>query len=299
MTVAETTQYSDAAIMASTEFRAVLTDKQLVAEFKDFAKGAYSLLSELVFDINAEGIVLRQLDSSKACMVFAEFKSSFFTHYEFHSKHADEVRVCVVADGFKRAVEKAKDGLELAIGTISDPHSKKGKRDAGFEITAISDLKQTESLRMLTPPDEKTKQPNLQLEGSLHMMAGTFNKVLRDVSRAKKSHIRFILSAYEHENEMVGKVLKRGLTLFASDDEGELNYEFLDGDEVIWNFYLMNGKTQSTFFAVNYLDEARKLFNKKDELKIQTSTNRPLVVTTETREGKTITFILAPRVERR
>lgn len=303
MTIAKSTQHGEIDSLKHLMFRATLTDKSMVDEFKAFTKGVYGILTELVFDINAEGIKLRQLDSSKACMVDAEFKSSFFTEYKFEpEKHDDvtvnEVTVCVPADSFYHAVSKAKDGLELAICAMPDEYSKYEK-EPRLEIVAISDLKQSVFLHVLTPPDDKTKRPRMDLEASLNISADTFSKVIRDVKRAKKSHLTFIMQARAAENERVGRVLQVGLTLFASDDEGEILYEFPDGDEKIWNLYIRSGKTQSTLYNMQYLNEARNLFHKKDELKIQLSTNKPLIVGCNTFEGKEIRFILAPRVERR
>lgn len=303
MTIAESSQHSDIDSLKHVTFRATLVGRQPVAEFKDFAKGACSVLTELVFDIDADGIRLRQLDSSKACMIDAEFKSSFFTEYKFepeqyHDAILNEVTVCVPAMEFNRAVSKAKDGLELAICAMPDSY-KKSRKEPRLEIVAISDLKQSTFQRVLTPPDDKTKRPKLDLEASLSISADTFKKVTREVHKAKKSHVRFIMQAREAENENVGKVLQAGLALFADDDEGEILYEFPEADEVIWNLYIRSGKTQNTIYHVSYLNEAKNLFHNRDELKIQLSTNKPLIVECNTAEGKEIRFILAPRVERR
>ena len=303
LTIAESREHSDIDNLKHVSFRATLTDRQTVAEFKDFTKGVYGLLTELVFDINADGIKLRQLDSSKACMVDAEFKSSFFTEYRFlPEKHGDvtvnEITVCVATDSFYRAVKKAKDGLELAICAMPDSYSKY-KKEPRLEIVAISDLKQSEFLCVLTPPDTKTKKPKIDLEASLSISAETFSKVIGDVTKAKKNHLRFIMQARAAENERVGRVLQAGLTLFASDDEGEILYEFPQGDEVIWNFYIRSGKTQTTLYHLPYLNEAKNLFHKRDELKIHLSTNKPLRVECNTQAGKNISFIMAPRVEKR
>ena len=298
MTIAETRQHGDIDSLKHVTFRATLTGKLMVDEFKAFSKGVYGILTELVFDINADGIRLRQLDSSKACMIDAEFKSSLFTEYKFESEDHDEVTVCVPTDSFSHAVSKAKDGLELAICAMPDSYSK-FEKEPRLEIVAVSDLKQSVFLRVLTPPDDKTKRPRLDLEASLSIMADTFNKVIRDVKRAKKGHVRFIVQARAAENLDVGRVLPAGLTLFASDDEGEILYEFPESDEIIQNLYIRSGKTQSTLYHMAYLDEARKLFHKRDVLKVHLSTNKPLIVECNTAEGKEIRFIQAPRVERR
>lgn len=298
MTVAETNVHSDIDALKDTTFRATLVGRQPVDEFKAFAKGAYGLLTELVFDINADGIRLRQLDSSKAAMISAEFKSSFFTEYGLESEGHDEVTICVPSMEFNRVVTKAKDELELAICTMPDGYHKNRKKPR-LEIMAVSDLRRSVFLRALTPPENKTKKPSLPIEASLNIMAGTFSKVIGEVHGTKKSHLRFIAQAFLAENSDVGKVLQAGLVLFAADDEGEILYEFPAEDEVIWNLYIRSGKTQNTMYHVSYLNEARKLFHKEDELKVKLSTHKPLVVECNTVEGKEIQFILAPRVERR
>ena len=90
----------------------------------------------------------------------------------------------------------------------------------------------------------------------------------------------------------------RGLTIEGQNDETEIFYELAD-EYSVWNIWVEHGETQTVMAAGNYLVEGIKMFVKDDEIKVHITTNKPIIFEVNSDDGRKITYIQAPRVERR
>ena len=92
--------------------------------------------------------------------------------------------------------------------------------------------------------------------------------------------------------------VQNNFTFEAENDESSVFYELLD-QESVWNIFVNHGATQTVMMASNYLAEIIKLFVKDDELKLMITSDKPLIVQLNHEDGRKISYIQAPRVERR
>lgn len=282
--------------LADTKFSATIEGKIKVRNFKALMDGAGALLTEFFFMVNDSGIRLRQLDSSKAALVDFEIDAEFFEDYLFESNHA-EVMLCVPADVVTRIMKKATtkcDKIELDL-------IKRDKDTSRFGVAVHSDVTLREKIGLLRPAEDMTKKPNLTSKGICHVVACELQEYIKQAAKAKISGLKFSLrDRVQYAESEHGEAIQypRGLTIEGENFETEIFYELAYEDSV-WNIWVEAGQTQTVMAAGEYLTEGVKLFVKDDEIKVHITTDRPIIFETNSSDGRKITYIQAPRVERR
>ena len=280
--------------LAGTKFKAVIDGGEQVQKFKALIDGAFGLLSEFFLMANESGIWLRQLDSSKASMVYFEVDASFFQEYLFESDH-EEVMFCLPADVINRIMKKATkkcDKIELEL----IPRSK----EARFGVAVFGDVTLREKVVLLTPPEDAAKKPNISKAGMCQMVAVELQTYVKEVAKAGIRFPKFSLrdkTEYAETEHGEAVVYPRGMVIEGENDDTEIFYEMPDEDSV-WNIFVEGSKTQEVIVSGELLKQGVKMFHKSDELKVWVTTRKPFMVETN-EEGRRAGFIIAPRVERR
>jgi proliferating cell nuclear antigen len=155
--------------------------------------------------------------------------------------------------------------------------------DQRFEIKMLGQAERLFKLQILSPPEDRTKKPALSFDARAEMYAEAFKQAVKDVG-VVSSHV---------------KISANGDTIAFSGegDTGEAQVSLKMGDESLL-YELKIEKDSTSMYALNYLSEISKAMS-SDSLVLQFSTNKPMMMEFGIAEGGRISFILAPRVERR
>ena len=240
--------------------------------WKQIVDALATLLTEVHFVVSESGITLRQLDSSKAAMVDLVLPAKVFQEYNCDGEHD----ICLGVDELNKVSKRmaGDDRLEFRLDT-------EGKR---FEIKMIGQAQRQFKLQLLTPPDERTKKPTLAFDAKAEMFADAFKQAVKDIG-VVSSHLRITAS---------GKTL----SFTGEGDTGEAEVALkAAGDESVV-FHIEVKDKPAAMYALNYLSEIAKAMS-TDSLTLQFSENKPMLLEFPIAEIGSISFILAPRVERR
>ncbi|MFW9832469.1 MAG: proliferating cell nuclear antigen (pcna) [Candidatus Thorarchaeota archaeon] len=240
--------------------------------WKQIIDALATLLTEAHFRVSDSGISLRQLDSSKAAMVDLILPSGIFQEYSCKGEHD----ICLGIDELVKVSKRmtGDDHLEFNLDTDE-------KR---FEIRMIGQANRVFKLQLLTPPDEQTKKPGIQFDVKAELMADTFKQAIKDIG-VVSSHVK--ISAEPEE-----------LTFTGEGDTGEANVLLTTKGDAPALFQLKVSGKSMAMYALNYLTEIAKAIA-SDSLMLQFTSNKPMMLEFPIAEAGSISFVLAPRVERR
>jgi proliferating cell nuclear antigen len=116
------------------------------------------------------------------------------------------------------------------------------------------------------------------------MYTDSFKQAVKDIG-VVSSHVKLIAD-------------KKSITFTGEGDTGEAQVVLKTGGEDSALFELETKEKSTAMYALNYLAEiAKAMFS--DSLLLQFSTNKPIMLEFVIAEGGKISFVLAPRVERR
>ena len=238
--------------------------------WKQIIDSLATLLTEAHFHVSESGISLRQLDSSKAAMVDLALPSDIFQEYKCKGEHD----ICLGID------ELTKISKRMA----GDEHLEFNLDDNRFEIKMIGQADRVFKLQLLKPPDEPTKKPGIDFDVKAEMLSDTFKQAIKDIA-VVSSHVK--ISA---EGDRLG---------FAGEgDTGEANVTLSTKGDAPALFQLEVSGKSVAMYALNYLSEISKAIA-SDSLMLQFTTNKPMLLEYSIAEAGSISFVLAPRVERR
>jgi proliferating cell nuclear antigen len=240
--------------------------------WKQIVDALGTLLTEVHFIISETGLSLRQLDSSKAAMVDLILPAGVFQEFNCKGEHD----VCLGIDELAKISKRmaADDKLEFNL----DEDQKR------FEIKMIGQAERRFSLQLLTPPDDRTKKPSLSFDAKAEMFADSFKQAVKDIG-VVSSHIKISAD-------------KDSVTFTGEGDSGEAEVSLKKVDDESALFELQVDKKATSMYALNYLSEIAKAMG-SDSITLQFSANKPILLDFGIAEGGRISFILAPRVERR
>jgi len=240
--------------------------------WKQIVDALATLLTEVHFVVSETGISLRQLDSSKAAMVDLVLPAGVFQEYNCDKEHD----ICLGVDELNKVSKRmaGDDRLEFNLDT-------EAKR---FEIKMIGQAQRQFKLQLLTPHDERTKKPTLAFEAKAEMFADAFKQAVKDIG-VVSSHIRISAS---------GKTLS--FTGEGDTGEAEVSLKASGDDSAV--FHMESKGKPTAMYALNYLSEIAKAMS-TDSLTVQFSANKPMLLEFPIAEVGSISFTLAPRVERR
>jgi proliferating cell nuclear antigen len=229
-----------------------------------------TLLTEAHFRVSESGISLRQLDSSKAAMVDLALPSDIFQEYKCKGEHD----ICLGID------ELTKISKRMA----GDEHLEFNLDDNRFEIKMIGQADRVFKLQLLKPPEDQTKKPGIDFDVKAEMLSDTFKQAIKDIA-VVSSHVK--ISAEGDKLAFAGE-----------GDTGEANVALTTKGDAPALFQLEVSGKSVAMYALNYLSEISKAIA-SDSLMLQFTSNKPMLLEYSIAEAGSISFVLAPRVERR
>jgi proliferating cell nuclear antigen len=241
--------------------------------WKQIVDALATLLTEAHLRVSESGMTLRQLDSSKAAMVDLNLPSTIFQEYTCKG----EYDVCLGIDELVR-VSKRMGGDEHLEFNLDDS-------DNRLEIKMIGQAERQFKLQLLTPPDSQTNKPGMEFGVKAEMYADAFKQAIKDVG-VVSSHVK--ISAE-----------KNLLTFTGEGDTGEARIILTtEGDDPALFQLKVGTGPSAAMYALNYLAEISKAIA-SDSIILQFTGSKPMMLEFAIAEAGTISFILAPRVERR
>lgn len=241
--------------------------------WKQIVDALATLLTDAHFVISDTGIKLNQLDSSKAAMVNLKLPAGIFQEYVSEGEH----EVCLGIDELVKVSKRmaGDDRLEFNLNTT----------DQRFEIKMIGQAERRFSLQLLTPPEVRSKEPDLKSHDTkAEMFADSFKQAVKDIG-VVSNHIRISSDS--------GSISFQG-----EGDTGEAEVSLKKGDEESALFDLKVKNDSRARYSLSYLAEIAKAMA-GDSVVLSFSTDRPIVVEFGIAESGRISFILAPIVEQR
>jgi len=239
--------------------------------WKQIVDALATLLTEVHFVASETGLALRQLDSTKAAMIDLTLPAGLFQEYSCKGEHD----ICLGVDELTKVSKRmaSDDRLEFNLN----------ETEQRFEIKMLGPAERLFKLQMLSPPEDRTKKPALSFDARAEMFAEAFKQAVKDIG-VVSSHV---------------KINAHGDTISFSGegDTGEAQVSLKMGDESLL-YELKVEKDSTSMYALNYLSEIAKAMS-SDSLVLQFSANKPMMMEFGIAEGGRISFILAPRVERR
>ncbi|MHA1575958.1 MAG: proliferating cell nuclear antigen (pcna) [Candidatus Thorarchaeota archaeon] len=240
------------------------TWKQIVDAFA-------TLLTEVHFIFNETGLSLRQLDSSKAAMVVLDLPSGVFQEYSCEGDYD----VCLGVDELVKVSKRmaSDDKLEFTLN----------EKDSRFEIKMLGQAERRFSLQILDPPERSSKKTSMTFDAKAELFADSFKQAVKDIG-VVSNHVKLIAES-------------DSLTFAGKGDTGDAYVSLKKGDDESPLFELKVEKKVVSMYALNYLSEIAKAMS-SDSVTLQFSTNKPIMLEFGIAEGGSITFIIAPRVDR-
>jgi len=240
--------------------------------WKQIIDSLATLLTEAHFRVSESGISLRQLDSSKAAMVDLALPSDIFQEYSCKGEHD----ICLGIDELTK-ISKRMAGDEHLEFNLDEEENR-------FEIKMVGQADRVFKLQLLRPPEDQTKKPGIEFEVKAEMLADTFKQAIKDIA-VVSSHVK--ISAESDK-----------LTFAGEGDTGEASVALTTKGDAPALFQLEVSGKSVAMFALNYLSEVAKAIA-SDSLILQFTSNKPMLLEYSIAEAGSISFVLAPRVERR
>jgi len=238
--------------------------------WKQIIDSLATLLTEAHFRVSESGISLRQLDSSKAAMVDLALPSDIFQEYKCKGEHD----ICLGID------ELTKISKRMA----GDEHLEFNLDDNRFEIKMLGQADRVFKLQLLKPPEDQTKKPGINFDVKAEMLADTFKQAIKDIA-VVSSHVKITAEADK-------------LAFAGEGDTGEANVALTTKGDAPALFQLEVSGKSVAMYALNYLSEISRAIA-SDSLMLQFTSNKPMLLEYSIAEAGSISFVLAPRVERR
>ncbi len=240
--------------------------------WKQIVDSLATLLTEAHFRVSSSGISLRQLDSSKAAMIDLALPSDIFQEYSCKDEHD----ICLGIDELTK-ISKRMTGDEHLEFNLDEEENR-------FEIKMVGQANRVFKLQLLRPPDDQTKKPGIQFDVKAEMLADTFKQAIKDIA-VVSSHVK--ISAEQDKLSFAGE-----------GDTGEANVALTTKGDAPALFQLEVSGKSVAMYALNYLAEISKAIA-SDSLMLQFTSNKPMLLEYSIAEAGSISFVLAPRVERR
>jgi proliferating cell nuclear antigen len=205
-------------------------------------------------------------------MVDLALPSDIFQEYSCKGEHD----ICLGIDELTK-ISKRMAGDEHLEFNLDEEENR-------FEIKMVGQADRMFKLQLLRPPEDQTKKPGIEFEAKAEMLADTFKQAIKDIA-VVSSHVK--ISAESDK-----------LTFSGEGDTGEANVSLTTKGDAPALFQLEVSGKSVAMYALNYLAEISKAIA-SDSLMLQFTSNKPLLLEYSIAEAGSISFVLAPRVERR
>ncbi|AAB98235.1 proliferating-cell nuclear antigen (pol30) [Methanocaldococcus jannaschii DSM 2661] len=245
-------------------FRGVMESAK---EFKKVVDTISTLLDEICFEVDEEGIKASAMDPSHVALVSLEIPRLAFEEYE-----ADSHDIGIDLEAFKKVMNraKAKDRLILELD------EEKNKLNVIFENTG----KRKFSLALLDISASSVKVPEIEYPNVIMIKGDAFKEALKDADLfsdyviLKADEDKFVIHAKGDLNE--------NEAIFEKDSSAIISLEVKE--------------EAKSAFNLDYLMDMVKGVSSGDIIKIYLGNDMPLKLEYSI-AGVNLTFLLAPRIE--
>ena len=250
--------------------------------WKQITESVSTLLTEATFFITNSGLILSQLDASKAAMLKIDIPSSEFIKFKCTKEHIITLNVEILMKVLKRLttaksiIFKDKEKSEISIEVLY-PNTKKIFNLPNF------------TTEMTTP----RSFPEMPSDAEIIIETNTFKDAVKDVTIAS-AHVALAVkgkSLIVHGGSE-GSMDSIGTTTITKPPE-----DAEEDESGIISIDVKNEITR-TMYTTAYITEIMKGIS-ADKLQMEISQNKPLVIYTWITSKAFIAFMIAPRVERR
>ncbi|WP_457611736.1 DNA polymerase sliding clamp [Methanocaldococcus sp.] len=236
-------------------------------EFKKVIDTISTLLDEVCFVVDEEGVRAIAMDPSHVALVSLNIPRLAFEDYQ-----ADSHELGIDLEAFKKIMNraKAKDKLILELD------EERNRLNVIFENHG----KRKFSLSLLDLSSSAAKMPEIEYNNTITLKGDAFKEALKDAD---------LISDYV--------ILKASPTEFIVEAKGDLNdftAEFTEEDDALIN--IEGEESVRSAFNLEYLLDMVKGISKGDIVKLYLGNDMPLKMEYSL-AGAELTFFLAPRIE--
>ncbi len=239
--------------------------------WKQIVDALATLLTEVHFHFTKDSISLIQYDSSRAAMVDFSLPSKAFQEYNCKGDHYVSLGMDELSKVSKRMA--GDDRLEFDLDESQNR----------FEIKMIGQAERSFKIQLLTPPEERTQKLTPSFEVRAEMYSDAFKQAVKDIG---------VVS-----NHMKVTAKKKSLGFAGAGDTGEAEVLLSLGEDSL--LHDLDVKEESvSMYALSYLSEIAKAIS-SDSLTLRMTNQKPIQIEFAIAESGRISFLLAPRIERR
>ncbi len=236
-------------------------------EFKKVVDTVSTLLDEICFEVDEEGIKASAMDPSHVALVSLEIPKLAFEEYE-----ADNHDIGIDLEAFKKVMNRAKSKDKL----ILELDEERNKLNVIFENTG----KRKFSLALLDLSASSVKVPDIEYPNVIMIKGDAFKEALKDAS---------LFSDYV--------VLKADENKFVVHAKGDLNENEAIFEKDCSAIISLEVKEEAkSAFNLDYLIDMVKGVSSGDIIKIYLGNDMPVKLEYSI-AGVNLTFLLAPRIE--
>ncbi len=236
-------------------------------EFKKVVDTVSTLLDEICFEVDEEGIKASAMDPSHVALVSLEIPKLAFEEYE-----ADNHDIGIDLEAFKKVMNRAKSKDKL----ILELDEERNKLNVIFENTG----KRKFSLALLDLSASSVKVPDIEYPNVIMIKGDAFKEALKDAS---------LFSDYV--------VLKADEDKFVVHAKGDLNENEAIFEKDCSAIISLEVKEEAkSAFNLDYLIDMVKGVSSGDIIKIYLGNDMPVKLEYSI-AGVNLTFLLAPRIE--
>jgi proliferating cell nuclear antigen len=245
-------------------FRGVMESAK---EFKKVVDTVSTLLDEICFEVDEEGIKAAAMDPSHVALVSLEIPRLSFEEYE-----ADSHEIGIDLEAFKKVMNRAKSKDKL----ILELDEEKNKLNVIFENTG----KRKFSLALLDLSASSVKVPDIEYPNVIMIKGDAFKEALKDAD---------LFSDY-----VILKVDEEKFVVHAKGDLNENEAIFERDSSAIISLEVK--EEAKSAFNLDYLKDMVKGVSSGDIIKIYLGNDMPVKIEYSL-AGVNLTFLLAPRIE--
>jgi proliferating cell nuclear antigen len=253
-------------------FHAILDSTKV---WKQIVDAMATLLAEAQFKVSPAGMSLRQTDSAKAAMIDLNLPSSVFAGgYDCDEEHNLTLGMEDLVKVSKRM--SGDEVLEFNLDVDS----------ARLEIKLVGRAEREFKISLLDTPDDKPRGFPSEFQVDTEIDSDAFKQAIKDIAIVA-NHVRLNTD-------------KTRLSLSGEGDTSEARVHLSkEGDPPVL-LELSNSEKEpvDAMYALSYLTEMTKAMS-SDTIELHYSKDSPLMIEFPIAEAGRISFVLAPRRERR
>ena len=248
-------------------FRVKMADARL---WKNLTSAISTLVDEGSFNVDKDGIKLREMDPSHVVMVDFECPKSLFDEYV-----CDEpTKLCVNLSEMLKFMRRI--GSDESINLDFD------QKNVKLNIVLKSKYTRTFSMATLEPTGAEVPPPKLSFDSMARITTSCLKNSIDDAATVS--------------DQILFEAMESKLSLRASGDLGSVVIDVEKGSEELLSLEVK--KPSKSTFSLNYLTEMVKAAsNLSDIVTVEFSTDVPLRLSFELPQQGKLQYYLAPRIE--